>query len=279
MTEVQRFDLIAADGTRLCGLRVLPPGARAVIALLHGLGEHAGRYERFAAAAAARGIAVVSADLRGHGRSQGRLGYVDCFDEYVIDADAVVGAASAQAHGLPWFLMGHSMGGVVALDWLGTRHPVPPPAGVVLSSAALKIGGDVSPWLLKLAPLISALAPGLRANPLDPAAISSIEAEAAAYAADPLVMPVAPPARTAAELLAAAGRNGAVPPRLYFPLYAMHGANDPLIDVAGTRALHAAWGGADKTLRVWPESRHEVLNDRDGAAALGEIIDWISARV
>lgn len=281
MTTVERFDLVVADGVGLCGLRAVPSGARAVVALLHGLGEHAGRYERFAGLANARGIALVAADLRGHGRSPGAAGYVDGFEEYVIDADAIIGAATSEASkmGVPWFLMGHSMGGVVALEWLGSHEPIPPPAGIVLSSPAVRIGGDVPRWLLKLAPLLAALAPRMRANPIDPAAISRIESVVADYAADPLVMHSAPPARTAAELIVAGERGAAVPPRLYFPLYALHGTADPLIDPEGTRNVYGAWGGSDKTLRLWPGSRHEVLNDRDGEAATGEIIDWILARV
>lgn len=267
--------------TTLAGRAAVPDQARAVLALVHGLGEHAGRYAGFAAAANARGIAVVAGDLRGHGRSPGVAGYVERFGEYVDDADAIIAAARAAVPGRPWFVMGHSMGGAVVIDWLVRAAAAAGddgPAGVVLSSAALRIGPDVSPWLLRLAPLISAVLPGLRVNPIDPELISRVPAQVAAYADDPLVMHVAPPARTAAELLSAIDRNTAALPRLKFALYAMHGTDDRLTDPQGSRDLHTAWGGSDKTLRLWSDSRHEVLNDRDGEAARDDLLDWIDAR-
>lgn len=275
----ERFDLPSAGGVTLAGGRSVPESPRAVIALVHGLGEHLGRYDAFADTAKALGVAVVGADLRGHGRSPGVPGYVERFDEYVDDAQAVITAARTSAPGVPWFLMGHSMGGAVAIEWLSRRSVAEvAPTGVVLSSAALKIGAEVSPLLLALAPLISAVLPGLRVNAIDPACISRDAAQVAAYADDPLVMHVAPPARTAAELLAVVGRIGAVAPRLCFPLYAMHGTGDALTDPEGTRELHAAWGGNDKTLRLWQGSLHEVLHDFDADEAGNDILHWVLAR-
>lgn len=258
----------------------LAPGdIRGSIAILHGMGEHVGRYARFAAAANARGFHVVGADLRGHGRSPGDACFVRQFDEYAFDAQAIMASARKLAPARPLFLLAHSMGGAVALRFLAL-YPEWRTAlkGVVISSAALKIGPDVSPLLLKLAPLISAIAPKMRAQAIAPALISRDPLAVADYVADPLVCHQPPPARTANELLGAIVANRAVAQRLTLPLYAFHGDADRLTDPEGTRELVANWGGADKTLRLWPGSYHEALNDLDGPAVMAEVLDWINAR-
>lgn len=146
-------DIDAADGTRLSGRAWMPPAPRAVIALVHGIAEHSGRYAWLAAKANARGLGVVATDLRGHGRSPGERSYVERFDDYLLDVDALLAKGQELAAGRPLFLMGHSMGGAIALRWLAQRQR--PLAGLILSSAALKIGGDVPRLLVALAPLLS----------------------------------------------------------------------------------------------------------------------------
>lgn len=269
----------AADGTPLAAHVWLAPSPAAVIALLHGIGEHGGRYRRFAAAANASGIALVTADLRGHGQSPGDRAYVDRFDDYLLDADAIVARARELAEGRPLFLMGHSMGGAIALRWLSQHGDATGDiAGVILSSAALKIGPDVPRLLVALAPLLSRLAPKLRAGAIDPGLISTQPEEVAAYRDDPLVCHQPPPARTGAELLKVIDANRRAIPALRHPLYLFHGDADRLTDPGGSRDTLAAWGSADKTLRVWPGSRHETLNDRDRDAVAGELFAWVLAR-
>ena len=100
-----------------------------------------------------RGLALVSMDLRGHGRSPGGRAWVERFDDYLLDVDALQAKARELAAGRPVFLMGHSMGGAIALRWVAQRGPRV--AGLVLSSAALRIGGDVPRLLVRLAPFLS----------------------------------------------------------------------------------------------------------------------------
>lgn len=246
---------------------------------MHGIGEHGGRYRRFAAAANAAGVSVHAADLRGHGASPGERAYVDRFDDYLLDTDAILARARAGAPDAPLFLMGHSMGGAIVVHWLA-RHVAQSRglAGVILSSAALKIGPDVPRLLVALAPLLSRLAPRLRAGAIDPALVSSLTEEVAAYAADPLVCHQPPPARTGAELLKAIESNRRALAGLTLPVYFFHGDADRLTDPSGSRDAHAAWGSHDKTLRIWPGSRHETLNDRDREQVTAELLDWVLAR-
>ncbi|MBI5791071.1 MAG: lysophospholipase [Rhodocyclales bacterium] len=262
-----------ADGLGLAAQAWLPPAPRALIALVHGIAEHGGRYAWLAAQANAQGIGVVAVDLRGHGRSPGERSYVERFDDYLLDVDALWARTGELAQRMPRFLMGHSMGGAIALRWVAQRRQAM--AGLILSSAALKIGGDVPRLLIALAPLLSRWLPHLRGTRFDPAVISRDPAAVAAYVNDPLVSLKAPPARTGAELLAAMEANRAAAAGLDLPVYLFHGDADRLTDPEGSREIHAAWGGADKTLSLWPGSRHETLNDLDRDAVIAELLDWV----
>ncbi len=271
----QEFSLATADGLALAGQAWMPDGARAVLAVVHGIAEHGGRYAWLAAQANAQGIGMVTVDLRGHGRSPGERSYVERFDDYLLDVDALWAKAGELAAGRPLFLMGHSMGGAIALRWAAQRRQ--PMAGLILSSAALKIGGDVPRLLIALAPLLSRWLPHLRGTRFDPTVISRDPAQVAAYVNDPLVSLKAPPARTGAELLAAMEANRALAAGMKLPVYLFHGDADRLTDPAGSREIHAAWGGADKTLRLWPGSRHETLNDLEREAVVAELLGWVGA--
>ena len=271
------FELRSADGVTLAGQAWLPPQPLAVIAVVHGIAEHSGRYAFLAARANRQGIGVVSVDLRGHGRSPGERSYVERFDDYLLDVDALLTKAQEFAAGRPLFLMGHSMGGAIALRWLALRRQ--PLAGVILSSAALKIGGDVPRLLVALAPLLSRWLPHLRGSRLDPTLISRDAAAVAAYVDDPLVSLQAPPARTGAELLRIMAANRASAPGLDAPVYLFHGDADRLTDPAGSREIFDLWGGADRSLRLWSGSRPETLNDLDREAVVAELLDWALAHI
>lgn len=271
------FKLQTADGLELAAWAWMPPlPPRAVIALVHGINEHSGRYSFIAERAGQRGLGLVSMDLRGHGRSPGERAYVNRFDEYLLDVDALLAKARELAAGRPVFLMGHSMGGAIALRWVAERGPQV--AGLVLSSAALRVGGDVPRLLVWLAPFLSRWLPRQRGTRLSPDVLSRIPEAVAAYEADPLVTRKGAPARTGAELLRAMELNRAAAAGLKLPVYLFHGDADRLTDPAGSREINDLWGGADHSLRLWRGSRHETLNDLDREAVATELLDWVQAR-
>jgi len=274
------FTLTTRDGMLLPGQAWLPAKPRAFITIVHGLGEHSGRYKRFAETATARGFGVISCDLRSHGRSPGERTYVDHFSEFLLDVDALMGQARQLAGPLPIVLMGHSMGGTIAMRWIAERQPSSSVVtGLVLSSAALKIGPDVPKPLQLLAPIVSLLAPHARLSGIDPKSISRDPAEVKAFKTDPLVCLLKIPARTGAEILSAIAANRAAAGVMTQPLYIFHGGRDTLTDPNGSRDMHQAWGGSDKTLRIWTDSVHETLNDLDRVAVARELLDWVEAKV
>jgi len=276
MSEAQSFELRTADGLSLSARAWMPDETHAVVAVVHGIAEHSGRYAFLAERANEHKVGVVSVDLRGHGRSPGERSYVERFDDYLLDVDALLVKATELAAGCPVFLMGHSMGGAIALRWVVRRGQ--PVAGLILSSAALKIGGDVPRLLVALAPLLSRWLPHLRGTRFDPAVISRDPAAVAAYVNDPLVSLLAPPARTGAELLLAMASNREAAAGLTLPVYLFHGDADRLTDPAGSREIYELWGGPDRILHLWPGSRHETLNDLDREAVAAELLEWVAAR-
>ena len=149
------------DGLRLFQRRWLPSGEpRAEVLLVHGFIEHGGRYAPTAEALARRGYAVSVMDLRGHGKSHGPRCSIRSFDEYVDDLDCFFDRVIGRAAEKPVFVLGHSLGGLIAVSWCIRRQPKL--GGLILSGPALQVRQELFPWLRRLAKLGSLLFPRLR---------------------------------------------------------------------------------------------------------------------
>lgn len=252
---------------------------RATVALLHGLTEHAGRYAALADRLNPAGIELVAIDLRGHGLAPGKRARIRRFDDYLLDAQALLDAAATSC--APLFLMGHSMGGAIAalyaierLDASGRRL-----SGLILSSPALAPGHDVPRWMLGLSQLISRVWPGFPAMKIDAALLSRLQPVVNANRNDPLVHHGSIAARTGAELLLAMARIERGRASLRVPLLVYHGTADKLTEPEGSRAFGQHAGSPDKTLTLHEGSYHETMNDMDRDRVIGQLIEWIEARV
>lgn len=254
---------------------------RATVALLHGLAEHAGRYAPLAERLNAARIELVAVDLRGHGRSPGERTWIARFDEYLLDAQALIGAAARE--GVPLFLMGHSMGGTVAALFAIERlaafdREVHPVAGLVLSSPALAPGKDVARWMLAASRIVSRLWPRYQAMKIEPALLSRDRGVVEANRADPLVHHAGIPARTGAEILAAMARIEQGRSSLRLPVYVYHGTADQLTEPEGSRAFAARVGSIDRTLTLYENAYHETMNDVDRDSVIEALKQWILMR-
>jgi acylglycerol lipase len=268
-----------ADGVELALYR-WPSGApmRATVALLHGLAEHAGRYAALADRLAAAGIELVAIDLRGHGRSPGERTWVESFDAYLDDAQALLEAASRP--GTPLFLMGHSMGGTIATCFAIERlaafaDRTRPLSGLILSSPALAPGKDVPRWMLAASRVVSRLWPRYKAMKIEPALLSRDPLVVAANRTDALVHHDAVPARTGAEILAAMTRIERGRASLRLPVLVYHGTADKLTEPDGSRRFAAHVGSADRTLTLYEGAFHETMNDLDRDRVIDALIQWI----
>ncbi|WP_321880673.1 alpha/beta hydrolase [Burkholderia cepacia] len=268
--ELASYRWPAGDGTE-------PP--RATIALVHGLAEHAGRYAALAGRLNAAGIEVLAIDLRGHGQSPGKRAWVERFDGYLNDADALV--AEAARGNSPLFLMGHSMGGAVAALYAIERAPARGHAlaGLVLSSPALAPGRGVPRWMLAVSRVISRIWPTFPAIRIDAALLSRDPAIVAANRADPLVHHGPVPARTGAEILDAMARIESGRGGLRVPVLVYHGTEDKLTEPDGSRAFGARVGSPDRTLTLYEGGFHETMNDLERDRVIHALIAWIHAHV
>lgn len=193
------------DGTSLFWQRWLPASTPvATVGIVHGAGEHGGRYPRLVAQLVDRGHAVYALDLRGHGRSQGRRASVRRFSDYLDDVEAFVALLRRKHRGAPVFAVGYSLGGLVlASSAVNDQERL---AGVVLAGPALGPGSGVSGLQLSLARSLSALVPRLRLLRLDPAAMRQDPAAIRGYRGDPLTYHGRFDARVLGEFAAAMRR-------------------------------------------------------------------------
>jgi alpha-beta hydrolase superfamily lysophospholipase len=251
--------------------------SRAVLIVVHGLGEHAGRYDEFARRMASFGIATFAFDLRGHGLSDGRRGHVPRFDVYLQELDRfrseVVSLTGARTRP---FLLGQSMGGLIALRYL--QEFGPRIAAAVICSPWLATAMEVPRWKTLAAPLLAGLLPALPfRHGLAPEDLSRDPSVIEDYQADSLVHGRITP-RTFAEVSAA---MDLVPERIKAitrPLLLLVGGADRVVDSDRTVAFAQALVTPDKTIHVFPGRRHELLNETDRADIHRLVGEWISAR-
>lgn len=250
---------------------------RANLILQHGLGEHAGRYvdhySELVPHLIGLGFNVFAFDAEGHGRSPGPRGHTDLHrtvEDHLAAREAVAGG------GLPLFLFGHSLGGLITAASVAQRQSGVD--GVVLSAPALEL--DVSPALRIVAKVVSKVAPTARLTPpLEGGAISRVPEEVEAHEADPLVFRKSPTARLGASAMTVLDKAWRRFPDWQVPVLVLHGAADRLVPVEGSRRFIETVAADDSTLSLYQGGYHELLNDLDRKKALEEVLDWLSARL
>jgi alpha-beta hydrolase superfamily lysophospholipase len=250
---------------------------RAVVVLSHGLGEHARRYDHVAQRFGEDALVTYALDHRGHGRSGGKRVLVKDITEYTGDFDTLVGIATKEHPGRRRVVLGHSMGGGIVFAY-GVERPDNYEL-MVLSGPAVAAQAAVSPPLALVAKTLGAIAPGLPVQELDASAISRDPAVVNAYNSDPLVHHGKVPAGIARALLLVGETMPQRAPALTAPLLVVHGSEDRLIAVDGSRRLVEAVGSSDVELKVYPGLYHEVFNEPERYQVLDDVVSWINARL
>lgn len=250
---------------------------RAVLLLAHGAGEHSGRYHHLAQFFTGYGYAVAALDHHGHGSSDGIPGHVNSFDEYLSDLGTFHRLIADRFSGTPMFMLGHSMGGLIASLYLLHRQDAF--IGAILSGAAIKT--DLEPGKLQflLLRLVAKLFPRLGILKLDPAGVSRDPDVVRQYIEDPLVFHGKMTARMVRELFAGMNAIQKGAGAITLPVLILHGAADVMTSPEGSRFLHAAIGSSDKTLHVYPGLYHEIFNEPEQAQVLAQVLEWSDARL
>jgi alpha-beta hydrolase superfamily lysophospholipase len=249
---------------------------KAVVGLVHGLGEHSGRYGPVAERLTGSGYAVASFDLRGHGASGGRRGDTR-FTETFGDIDRLLADAAQRFPGLAKFLYGHSLGGLLVLAYTLDRRP--PMAGAVVTGPPLHNALREQKAKLVLVRLLAPLLPRLALpSGLDDRLISRDPDVVAAYRADPLTHDRAT-LGFGLDAIRASDASLAASASFPVPLLLLHGGADRLTYASGSRAFAAGAGSDTCTLIVYDGLYHEVHNEPERARVLDDVVAWLDHRL
>ncbi len=265
-------EILSADGTRLFVQRWAPPAEPvAELMVVHGYFEHGGRYRELAHTLAKDGIATTALDLRGHGRSQGRRGYCASFEQYLDDVEACLGGIGTR----PLTLLGHSFGGLIALDFV-SRRDVSSLSRLVITNPLLGVAVPVPPLKLWAGKLAGKLYPKLSLPAgMSTDGISRDGAVVEAYKTDPYVFTTAN-AGWFRESTLAQGRVNALS-EVPLPLFFVYSDSDPVAAPAASRALAERLSAPEKRVEERRGELHEVLNELDRAELHRKVRDWVLA--
>lgn len=262
----------SADGTKLAYRAWPKAGANITFAVVHGLGEHAGRYARFAEAMANHGMSTCALDLRGHGESEGQRGHVDSWSQWTDDVSAFVNHVEGLA-GTEVVPLGHSFGGAALLSTV-LSGKLPNSKRFAVSSPALKLRLQAPAWKTAVAPFASKIVPRLALdNEVDPAAVSRIPEVVAAYRDDPLVHSRIS-SRMYTEWQNATVDILARAAQIKIPFLILAGTADPLIDPEGSRRLHELAPSLSE-LHLLDGRYHEPFNDLGSDEVFQVVADWV----
>jgi len=274
--EHGEFD--GARGTRLFWQSwVAGDNPKGALVLVHGFGEHSGRYRYLVERLCAADIAVFAFDLRGHGRSAGRRGHVVSMADYRGDLSAFHALVEAASAGIPRFIFGHSMGSLLVLDYV-LRDPRGL-AGTIISGAGMEPAGVATPTVVFLARVLAAIWPAFPLRlPVDVAGLTRDEGEIEAYKNDPLVHNTST-TRLAREMLDAIEWIKAHPGDLETPILMLHGGADRVNLPAGSRDFISRVTAPDKRLQLYPGGYHELHNDLDRDRVLTDLVRWLHEHI
>jgi alpha-beta hydrolase superfamily lysophospholipase len=273
----EEFTMKTKDGLQLYGQIWRPEEApRAVMLLVHGIGEHSGRYVHLARFFTQAGLVVVSYDLRGHGKSEGVRGYIPVYESLLDDINLLEQKGRSLYPNLPVFLYGHSLGGNQVLNY-GLRCS-PALDGVIASGAELRLAFTPSPVRVALARLTDRLYPAYsQASGLDVNALSQDPQVIRDYQNDPLVHD-----RVSARLFTGfydAGLWALEKAESWsLPLLIMHGSADAVCDAEASREF-AEKAGPQATLKIWDNFYHEIHNEPQQQEVFAFTLEWIEGRL
>ena len=250
---------------------------RGSIIIVHGLGEHSGRYQALAEVFAARGLRVVALDHPGHGESPGHRVFIKRFDDFLT------GVRECRAHlatvdpEISCFILGHSMGGLIVSRLL--LEDQSQYCGALLSGPAFEAGEPPSPVLLKVVGLLARVLPRLGVLALDANGVSRDPKVVEAYNNDPLVNHGKVTAGLAYALLTTMGEVIERAGEITLPLLVMHGEADSMAAPSGSEHFVARVGSQDLSFTLLPQLYHEIFNEPEGPQIMAAFADWIDARL
>lgn len=256
----------------------LPDGeVKAVLFIVHGLGEYCGRYTNVVERFVPLGYAIYGLDHIGHGKSGGDREMVKRFEDFTEPLKTYYKMVTTWQPGKPVFIYGHSLGGLIT-----SFHLLDEQAsfkGAVISAAGVKVPENISGMTVFMGKVLSVLAPKTGILGLDTNYLSHDKAVVDTYNADPLVFHGKTPARLAAEMLRAMMRVSAEAARITLPVFILHGSGDKIVDPAASIMLDEKVSSKDKSFKIYEGDYHEVHNELDREIMFKDLETWLAAHV
>jgi len=245
--------------------------------LVHGLGEHSGRYQHVAEAFNARGFAVLAPDHVGHGESPGYRVFVERFDDYLVGVRETRAVITEQYGTLPCFILGHSMGGLITgRILLDDQHQY---QGALLSGPAFAAEAPPTGLVMWIGRLLAKWAPKVGMIALDASGVSRDPKVVADYNADPLVNHGKITAALGIAIFDAMAQVMSQAQAVTLPLFIMHGDADTMAAPAGSQRFAEAVSSDDLSIQLLPGLYHEIFNEPEGTEIIAAYADWMEARL
>ena len=265
------------DGLRLYAQGWQPETEpKGVVCLVHGLGEHSGRYRHLAAFLNQADYALLAFDLRGHGKSEGQRGHAPGYEALLDDIAHLLAEAAERYPDRPRFLYGHSLGGNLVINYALRRRPQL--AGVIATGPLLRTAFEPPAWKIPLGKIMRGLWPALSmSNEIDRQDLSRDPAVVRAYNDDPLVHDRVT-ARLGIDMLEAGLWALEHAAELSLPLLLMHGGADRLTSAQASREF-AAQAGTRCTLKIWDGFYHEIHNEPEQGEVFEYLLEWLNGKL
>lgn len=255
-----------------------PDTPKAIVIIVHGFGEHIGRYQHVAEHLVANDYAVYGLDHRAHGKSEGEpRAYFNSFDDPVNDLSTYFDQIKAKHPHHKVFMLGHSMGSLITL--LFTLKRQRELAGVISSGTPINLDEQISPMLARIAQFIGRFLPKMPAVKLDAKLLSHDPQVVLDYTQDPLVYQGATRIHMADEMMKEGQRVREEIIQLRIPMLVLHGGADGICPPSGSQTLFDKVGSPDKGLKIYENLYHEILNEPEKEQILADIITWLNDRV
>jgi acylglycerol lipase len=256
----------------------LPEGkTRGVILIIHGLHEHSGRYQHVGSFFSDQGYAVYGLDFPGHGKSAGIRSYVDNFDDFTNTLEDFLQMVRNWQPGLPVFLMGHSLGGLISSVFLLDHQDQL--EGAVLSGSLVKVPDYVNDFTIQIGRILSKLLPKFRILGIDIDGISRDPVVVSAYRNDPLVYTGKMTARISDVINQGIERLALQGTRIELPLLLLHGSEDRLCNPAWSEYLRDLVNSQDKELHIYQGLYHEIYNEPEAESVFNDILVWLKREI
>jgi acylglycerol lipase len=256
----------------------LPDGeVKAVLLIVHGLGEHSGRYDNVVSHFVPLGYAVYGMDLIGHGKSEGGREVVKQFDDFTDNLTIYSNMVKVWQPDKPIFILGHSLGGLIVAYYLLDHQAFF--NGAIISAPLVRVPANITPMTVAMGKVLSSIAPNIGIIGLDATGISRDPNVVKAYVNDPLVFHGKTPARLAAEMLKAMQRVSVDAEKITLPFITLQGSADRLVDPGDAQYLFTKASSKDKVIKTYDGLFHEVFNESERDIVLKDVETWLKAHI